>query len=469
MPSPIYTASSINNVPNYVEHAIKSIKGGELILIPKLSNDPQAIIATINPNSPKTKDVLEKLNNLLESLSNGSSNLQDYKNTLKNTYLPINEKLSFTPSIGHIQKSGDKLPPLGYLAEALLQAAIVARFVDKRDGSSNVNLKDVLKFLKQYVSQKSDSTAERAILDKLPNSKAINKAFEYSVPNKNKSIGNDKVYAYYSLNENAFNWLSKSMDSKVLTPFLNDAMRYVNNGAAKEHAHYFYTNNKVDRIDIVCTGIIGQNETKADIQTAYYEGWSGGRSGKQVDMTLNLSVKIRHTDQVGQISGIGSKTFGLLTEYFGVGFSQKELSDIDSIAATRRKESEGPDKDVQDKIYSLVYGRLAKANDITKLLQGMEYFIALTEAEARTLTVVDIGAGLKTYFVKNLKDVSKRLHNKKVTAKVKTGGGAGITKSIQYLVDGEVLFSISSRFTGKVYRNFITTGPLLRSFLSGEL
>jgi light-regulated signal transduction histidine kinase (bacteriophytochrome) len=99
----------------------------------------------------------------------------------------------------------------------------------------------------------------------------------------------------------------------------------------------------------------------------------------------------------------------------------------------------------------------------------MEYFIALTEAEARTLTVVDIGAGLKTYFVKNLKDVSKRLHNKKVTAKVKTGGGAGITKSIQYLVDGEVLFSISSRFTGKVYRNFITTGPLLRSFLSGEL
>ena len=55
---------------------------------------------------------------------------------------------------------------------------------------------------------------------------------------------------------------------------------------------------------------------------------------------------------------------------------------------------------------------------------------------------------------------------KKINAEVTTGGGAGITKQVKYLIDGEVLFSINSRYTGGTYRNFITTGELLRTFLS---
>ena len=54
---------------------------------------------------------------------------------------------------------------------------------------------------------------------------------------------------------------------------------------------------------------------------------------------------------------------------------------------------------------------------------------------------------------------------KKIDAQVTTGGGAGVTKQVKYLIDGEVLFSINSRYTGGTYRNFINTGPLLREIL----
>ena len=60
---------------------------------------------------------------------------------------------------------------------------------------------------------------------------------------------------------------------------------------------------------------------------------------------------------------------------------------------------------------------------------------------------------------------NKRFKGKKIDAQVTTGGGAGVTKQVKYLIDGEVLFSINSRYTGGTYRNFINTGPLLREIL----
>lgn len=470
MAQPIYNTQSITSLVGYVDFAINQIETGEITLIEKYSGgDP--VPATIDSKNVNNQESLNKLKGFLKTLENKTVSIPDYKSTLKQIPLIVNEDLNFSPTAGNIMKNGEKVP-FGYLAEILLQAAIVARFVDKRDESSNVNLSDVLKFLEQYVKSKSESSAERAILDKLPKSKAVNKAFEYDVPNKNTKIGKDKVYVYYSLNDSAFRWLNKKLQTvktnRELMPFFEDAIRYVNSGAAKQHSHYFYTNNKVDRIDIVSLGIMGQNQTKADVRTMYYEGWEGGNSGKRTDMTLNLSVKIRHVEQVGQISGITTKTYGPLTEYFGVPLSKNDASKIDSIGGMLQ-ETKKLDKNLQGQVYDIVYKRLSEATNIDKLLNGMEYFIALTSQEARTLTVVDIGAGLKTYYVKNLKEMKKRLHNRSVKSQIKTGGGQGTTKSITYTIDGEALFSISSRYTGGVYRNFVSTGPLLRTYLAGNL
>ena len=118
-------------------------------------------------------------------------------------------------------------------------------------------------------------------------------------------------------------------------------------------------------------------------------------------------------------------------------------------------------------IYDIVFTQLKKDFNvgITPLLKGIEFFIAFNPSEAKSLTVVDIGSGLRTYFIKNLQNVSDSFKGKKIDAQVTTGGGAGVTKQVKYLIDGEVLFSINSRYTGGTYRNFINTGPLLREIL----
>ena len=369
-------------------------------------------------------------------------------------------------------KSGEKIP-FGYLAECLLQAAIVARFVDKRDKDQTINERDVIKFITQFVTKKSDSTAETAILEKLPNSMAVNKAFQYDVPNKNTKIGKDKVYVYYSLNDGAFRWLEKKVktisSNSELMPFIKDAISYVNSITCAQHSNYFYTNGKVDRIDIVSLGIMGQGQTKADIRTQYYEGWQGGKTGKKVEMHLNLSVKIRHVDQVGQLSGIDSQTYSQLVEYFGASLSSAQKKTIDENAMILMKNPGVINKTAQGKIYEIVYKQLQTATNVSKLLDGMQYFIAFTKKEAETLNVVDIGSGLKVYFVKNLDNVKKSYKNSRVKTEVTTGGGEGVTKQIKFIINNDVLFTISSRRTGGIYRNYISTGPLLRDILEGKL
>ena len=191
-------------------------------------------------------------------------------------------------------------------------------------------------------------------------------------------------------------------------------------------------------------------------------------SGKKSKLNLNLSVKINHIDQVGQITGIDSKTFYRLTEHFGVPLSQSQKKEIDDAASElleNTKILKSPKK--QGKIYDIVYTQLKKASNvgITRLLKGIEFFIAFNPSEAESLTVVDIGSGLRTYFIKNLQNVSGSFKGKKINAEITTGGGAGITKQVKYLIDGVVLFSINSRYTGGTYRNFINTGPLLREIL----
>ena len=84
----------------------------------------------------------------------------------------------------------------------------------------------------------------------------------------------------------------KNLDDKELDGYISDSIQYVNSSECKDHADYFYTNGKVDRIDIIGMGVLGQNITKADIKTQYYEAWTGGRTGEKLRMNLKLSVKI---------------------------------------------------------------------------------------------------------------------------------------------------------------------------------
>mgnify|MGYP003332336813 CR=1 FL=1 len=100
------------------------------------------------------------------------------------TKFKIKEKIDWNPTVGNIMKDGEKIP-FGYLAEIILQAAIVAKFVDKRDKSKKVNENDIKKFLKQFLEKSSDTQAKMEILgdisQKTKKSTTISKAFQYDV------------------------------------------------------------------------------------------------------------------------------------------------------------------------------------------------------------------------------------------------------------------------------------------------
>ena len=472
MANPIYNTTSITSLSGYINHAIEILQKKEDVTLIKEYSGGEPLIFNLKSSSSKNEDAIKKLKSLLPMAEKNTLTIKDYKDKLKSISLDIKETVSWPITAGNIMKSGEKIP-FGYLAECLLQAAIVARFVDKRDKDQTINERDVIKFISQFVTKKSDSAAETAILEKLPSSKAVNKAFQYDAPNKNTKIGKDKVYVYYSLNDGAFRWLEKKVktisSNSELMPFIKDAISYVNSGTCVEHSNYFYTNGRVDRIDIVSLGIMGQGQTKADIRTQYYEGWQGGKTGKKVEMHLNLSVKIRHVDQVGQLSGIDSQTYSRLVEYFGASLSSAQKKTIDENAMILMKNPGVINKTAQGKIYEIVYNQLQTATNVSKLLDGMQYFIAFTKKEAETLNVVDIGSGLKVYFVKNLDNVKKSYKNSRVKTEVTTGGGEGVTKQIKFIINNDVLFTISSRRTGGIYRNYISTGPLLRDILEGKL
>lgn len=465
MANPIYNTQSVSSLKGYLAHAIAELqRGGEISLVQNYTGGA-AYMATLKPNSRVNARTIK----VLEALSDQPRiSIEEYRRALKNTPIEITGFGGYVATAGNIMKSGEKIP-FGYLAEAVLIAAIVARFTTKRD--QQVSTADVVKLLKDFVTRDSDRSAQQLLSQHFVPSKAMVKAFEYAGTNQDKRVGSDTVLVLYTLNEGAYKWLQQRLQTSNVTDlnsYFTDSINFVNSNNVRTHSDYFYTNNRRDRIDIISTGITGQGSTKADVVTEYYEGWDGS-SGKKTRMRLNLSVKINHVEQVGQMSGIDSQTYAKLTELFGVPLTAKQRKDIDELAQPLKASTNAlADAKKQGQIYDIVYDQLAKAAklDLETLLKGIEYFIAFNAKEASTLTVVDIGSGLKTYFVKNLKNVARSFKNKKIIPEIITGGGAGTTKTIKYSIDDLVLFSISSRYTGGIYRNFLTTGPLLREILS---
>jgi len=459
MANSIINTTSISSLQGHISHALSQLKGEQVTLIKGGSGD--ANIYTLKKPSPTNSKAIK----LLEAMSKKKLNLINYKDDLKKIMIEVSERIDFAPHAGNIMKNGEKVP-FGYLAEAIVQAAIVAKFTSKRDGA--VNVTDIVMKLKDYFNKPSNKTIESYIVDKPPlKTVTVNKALEYIGKNKNPKI-EDHVFVYYALNDGAFNWLKSKLKGTTVPPdlqsYFNDAAAFANSGNVQKHSEYFYTNGRKDRIDIVSLGVIGQGETKADIGTTYYEGYKGiPGTGKKTNFFLKLSVKINRVTQVGQITGITGEVFSKLTEYFGVKLNDADKKKIDNLASKLKPKIN--DGKIQGQIYEIVYKQLAKAN-IKGILNGITYFIAFTSAEAKILSTVDIGSGLKTYFMKNLENIGTALKNKKITAEIRTGGGLGVTKQIKYKIDDDELISVNSRYVGGNYRNFITTGELLRTFLS---
>lgn len=448
MANPIYNTQSVSSIKKYIQHAVSQITAGSAVAVVKGLGGGSAEIVSLKRKSQVNDYAVSALNALA---ADPQLTLGRYKMVLKDLTLELDPKANWAPTVANIMKSGEKVPK-GYFAETILQAAIAARFVDARAGSQKVTTAMVLKHLVQFLTEQSDSTALSAVrkFASSSTSKAVVRAYQFKAPNQNPNIDDDIVNVLYTLNEASFKWLYARRGSLDADPdvqsFIKDSITYVNTGNAVQHSDYFYTNGRTDRIDILSLGISGQGKTKADIRTMYYEGWSGGNTGTPHKMSLNLSVKINKVEQVGQITGITSDKLSRLAEVIGSSIDPSTKQRIDEIVgqginSTTKELKAG--RAGQREIYKLAYEDMKKnITSVSNLFKGIEYFVALTEANS--LDIVDIGSGLRVYFIKNLEMIEKTCRSDRVNAVINISPGGNYAMKI-YAGDKELLEYSSDR------------------------
>jgi len=490
MAVPIIKASSVPSLRKYVAMAI--IMFGETEPIPVITNRTTGDITYIDPADVRNKDkLLKQLTNLVfvEDVKVARQQLDSI------TFTSIND----TYSVAYLVKPGEKIP-LGYIAETILQAAIIARFVMREKNNSNITTKDVEKYVGAYIDSKEQWNSGQK-------SKQVNKIVRFDAKNLGKTF-KDKVVGYMSLNTGAYAYLEKSYNKgnmsrdPLIGPFFKDSVSYANKAEPKTHAWYFYTNGKIDLIEIQSTSITGQAEgRKADIITKYREGYTGtAGSGKLTSFDLELSVKIKGTKQFGQATNIHLTSISKFMSYVGVKLSSASKKQIENIFDTKGLTIEGSGKTekfllkskpvtavkiqdlgVWDQVMAIMYqemkDQVAKGG-LDKLLSGVMDGIASKEEQERLpvitdathkkkslparpgLSIVDIGEGANVY------DVAKLLPYKSAKGKVTAKFKKTDNYKLEVFYEDKLLVTLSSRRIQTNFRNYIESGPELRKWMT---
>lgn len=374
-------------------------------------------------------------------------------------------------SLGTLAKPSTEKIGFGYLAEAVLQCAITARLVKR---TQNITTQDVVSYLKDFINAKTKWNTGSS-------SKAVNKILEYEADNKGIQ-GKDLVVSYMSLNDRAFNFIKNNINNAAndpnLKPFISDATSYVNSSQPKEHSLYFYTNKKIDKLEIKSLGILGQageDKTKADIVTYYYEGYNPTtKDGKLKDFNLNLSVKIRGETQFGQASNIHFDAMEKFASAVGVKLSKASKDKINKLIPTVVKGSKTlPKMDAEEikkkklhtQVYEIVYSdivsQLHRKAKTDQLIEGIKEFISYNDP---SLVIVDIGSGDKVYFIDKLDAVKKQLKGNYVQAVAKETGAGNYNMTIS--INGASVLTLSSRPIQNTFRNYVDSGEDLRKWMS---
>lgn len=461
MANPISKNPSTNSILGYVEYAKTVLsKGGKHSFVNKSSS-----VLNLDVDKKLAAEVLKEANKVGNDATKGLA-------FLKNKQLVVAQYNNEFYSIGSLLKpAGDKIES-GYLAEAILQAAITARFV-KRNG--NVSTADVVSFLKDYVNSKVMWNIGKE-------SKAINKIIEYTTDNFGFSK-KDIVISYMSLNDKAYTYLennlSKVANNSQLRVFFQDSANYVNKGQPKEHSDYFYNNKRVDKLEIKSLGILGQvgkDKTKADIVTYYYEGYNPTtKTGDLKKFNLNLSVKIKGETQFGQASNIYFEAMERFASAAGVKLSKSAKEKINKIIPTQIKDGKispiMPKEEIFSKklnveVYKIVYedivNQINNKLKTNELIDGIMEFISYNDP---SLVLVDIGSGEKLYFVKKLLPVKKQIKGSVVTTEIKKQPQTG-NYNMDIFVNNAHVLRLESRYTGNTFRNFVKSGKGLRAWMA---
>lgn len=449
MANPIVT-SSPSSVPKYVDYVVALLESED-----KDAKYPFVIGGAIQ-TLPITISQLER-NALLVKARAVGSNIEAGRLLFSEV---ITRQGNRDVTVGRLAKPKSERVPFGYIAEAILQCAVVARLVIR---NRDINTADVVEYVKDFVSPKGKPWMTSA--------KTFNKILEYSADNKN-IVGKDAVISKISLNLAASHWVidrvadNTLMSNSEIKSIVNDSVAYVNKREPKANAEYFYTNGRVDRLEVVSLGVIGQGETKADIHTYYYEGGTNQRT----DLNLNISVKVNNVEQFGQATGLDAEVMDVFVGAAGVGLSDLAWRQIERLVPNKITARDVPNlkkNKVNSQVYEIVYKEIesqARSGKIkaTSLLDGIQYFMSMNQ---RDLVVVNVGGGEKSMYVRKLDFVKEAMGNKPVKAVVTRTEAAG-NYSAKLFIENNHVLTLSSRETGGQFRNFVSSGSALRDWLS---
>lgn len=509
MANAIKTAGSIASILKYIQDGKTLFSGSEPI--PFVSNtkgditfvDPGKITAiiTITKDAKTKKDVISKYTTITVPLDSFITKMKSIKD-IKEARALLNS-LTFkegnvTYHFGDMAKPTDKIP-LGYIAETILQAAIIARFVMRDKNNSDISVKDIEKYIGYYIKSEEKWNAGSS-------SKQVNRIVRFKAPNLVPDLVDDSIIGYMSLNTGAYAYLEKSYSKgsmskdAMIGPFFRDSLTYVNKSEPKTHAWYFYTNGKTDLIEILSTSIIGQQEgRKADVITKYREGYTGTpSSGKPVKFDLELSIKIKGTTQFGQSTNIHLDSISKFMGYLGVKLDSKTKNDIETIFAksgvtfkddgktTKLLLHDKPvtaptlqNMGVYESVMNIMYDKLKSVKNLNQVLPGIIDAMASKEEQERLpsvsgenskdklparpgLSIIDIGEGVSIY---DINKVLPYLQSKGgVTTELKTSDVGNYSLTVYY--KGEVFVTLASRRIQNNFRNYIQSGIVLRKWMS---
>jgi hypothetical protein len=373
------------------------------------------------------------------------------------------------------QQKQEKLR-LGYVGEAVLQCAIVARLHIRH---RRITASDVIEKITDFVGEAKGKNWNPPLASR--KTVMISRQLEYSAENKGVTEMDD-VMNYISVNKETYDFLKTNISDQRLRKLINDSVSYVNSKEPTEHAEYFYTNKRVDLLEVESLGVVGQQKdaqgdilTKADIRTTYREGYTPGNqtSGTKHEYNLNISVKIKGEKQFGQVSGLTGDRMKIFASAVGVKLDKNIIKQINIIAETLPQRNK-TNKDVErthQKVMELLYPYMAdqinkgSRGSYSRFLDGVFNFIALRDPG---VTVVDIGSGSYKKYVTNILASMRKRRNSEIVMTAKAYGtkGKGNYNLLVYVSSSDkYVVKLSSRTQGTTARNFILAGPELQKWL----
>lgn len=414
---------------------------------------------------------VQKLNNAMKSrsiLSRGSGKSYAIKNTPANV-AAINEfsrigsqpktqkqALSITLettdtkvptiTIGSIDKPNIKYN-LGDMSEAVVGAAITARFIYKNRSITAANVYGVLYGMppaSNYPGKKGKYTE---------------KVFQ-SV-NADKKV-TDEVKLYISLAEVNMAAVMDRTNKDLILPYVRSAVRYANSATVKKWSKLLYENNRSDKIDVMSDGLGGQTTTKVDVYVKINDQ----------KVNINVSLKAGDVKQFGQVSGIEfEKQTKLWETSFGFGNEIKSLeSKYNKLIAKKETVPQAVTMVYQEVSNLFNQGiRRGDSDMVRKFASSIKYFATLNEDNVTLLQVGNDAAKLYSF-----DDIYQGVENMQLNATITMGKSGLPTLLINETNSGQPLiqYRVKQEFKpdGSPYiRNYVEKQTVLGKLIGENL